>query len=102
MSKTGDRTWERSFTLVGLTAYTGLWRSWTRSWSADRVFPTTFLGLGGICLGTFAALLSTHAFVLTAVMVVAAFVLILVAVGLFVLGVPAWLTPRWYRQRSGA
>ncbi|GAA3339156.1 hypothetical protein GCM10017714_13510 [Curtobacterium pusillum] len=89
-----------AFALVGLTAYTGLWRSWTRSWSADRIFPTAFLGFGGICLGVFAALLSTHAFVLTAVMMIAAFVLILVAVGLFVFGVPAWLTPRWYRHRS--
>ncbi|MEV7932594.1 hypothetical protein [Curtobacterium sp. NPDC089185] len=88
--------------LVGLLAYNGLWRSWTRSWSADRVFPTAFLGLGGICLGAFGALLSTHAFVVTALAMVAAFVLILVAVGLFIFGVPAWLTPRWYRQRSGA
>ncbi len=91
-----------AFALVGLLAYTGLWRSWTRSWSADRVFPTAFLGLGGICLGAFGALLSTHAFVVTALAMVAAFVLILVAVGLFIFGVPAWLTPRWYRHRSGA
>lgn len=91
-----------AFALVGLLAYSGLWRSWTRSWSADRVFPTAFLGLGGICLGAFGALLSTHAFVVTALAMVAAFVLILVAVGLFIFGVPAWLTPRWYRHRSGA
>ncbi|WP_182046378.1 hypothetical protein [Curtobacterium sp. ME26] len=65
-------------------------------------FATAFLGFGGICLGAFGALLSTHAFVVTALAMVAAFVLILVAVGLFIFGVPAWLTPRWYRHRSGA
>ncbi len=91
-----------AFALVGLAAYSGLWRSWTGTWSADRIFPTAFLGLGGVCLGTFAALLATHAFLLTAIMIIAAFVLILVAVGFFVFGIPAWLTPRWYRNRRSS
>ena len=88
------------FTVIGGLAWTGVWRSWAarRTSSADRVFPTLFLGVGGLLLATFAALLETRLFVLTAVAIVLAFVLILVSVFLFVFGVPRWITPRWYRE----
>ncbi|OII02701.1 hypothetical protein [Curtobacterium sp. MCBA15_005] len=97
---TGIAAVSAGFTVVGGLAYLGLWRTWVhqRAWSADRVFPTLFLGVGGMLLATFAALLETGLFVVTAVAIVLAFVLIVTSVFLFVLGVPRWMTPRWYRD----
>jgi len=50
--------------------------------------------VGGMLLATFAALLETRLFVVTAVAIVLAFVLIVTSVFLFVLGVPRC----WYRD----
>lgn len=111
MSAQADTAWttvgivvvSTGFALFGGAAYVGAWRSWARrgTWSSDRVFPTLFLGLGGLCLGAFVALLGTRMFVLTAIAVLLSFVLILTAVALFVFGVPRWITPPWYRRLRG-
>lgn len=97
---TGIAAVSAGFTVVGGLAYLGRWRTWVhkRAWSADRVFPTLFLGVGGMLLAAFGALLETRLFIVTAAAIVLAFVLIVMSVLLFVLGVPRWMTPRWYRD----
>lgn len=97
---TGISAVSAGFVVFGGLAYAGLWRSWVgrRTWSADRVFPTLYLGVGGMLLAAFGALLETRLFIVTAAAIVLAFVFILTSVLLFVFGVPKWITPRWYRE----
>lgn len=86
-----------AFTALGLSAYLGLWRSWSSSTRPNIVFVWLFLGIAALCMGVFALLLDTALAGVSVIILLVGIVSGALFLGTLILGMPRWLLPRWYR-----
>jgi hypothetical protein len=86
-----------AFTAIGLSAYLGLWRSWSRTTRPNIIFVWLYLGIAALCMGVFAALLDTSLAGFSVVILLLGVLAGALFLGTLILGMPRWLLPRWYR-----